>query len=502
MDNFRLPLGVILAISVLALAVPTGAQIVTNGSFELPQLSAYTIQGYTGIPGWSFYGSGGICTQGGVTRSPDGLIGSQFAFLQQGSAAMWQTVLLPTNGTGTYTLTYLVAGRHDGGSSYQGNVTYSVLLDSAVVLLNARTTSSAYPVFAVQSVSFSAAPGKHVLTFTNAPVQIDDDDMEFFDAVQIVNGAPPPNLVSNGSFELPVVPNGSYEYSTQAGFDGHGWNYSTNGSGVVFSPAFNSENALDGSQIALLQNASAAIWQTVYFPTNGTYNLTYGYAGRFHIFGEPFGGDAAGTVLLDATVLATNLTTSADQSNPSQPFTGNSILFTATAGSHVLMFSNSPTVVSDNTMFLDNVQIVQVAPLTVAAYAGLQIHGALGTNYTVVSANALPATTWTPLANVILTNNPSFLVDATSAGIPGQRFYTCLASASPAQPATLSLGIYTGYNLQGVPGQNYLLQYLNPSATAWITITNVIPPTNPYLWLDTGSQGNPAHTYYRAAWLP
>jgi hypothetical protein len=499
--NMRLALVLLIAWFALAFVSPTGAQIVTNGSFEAPLLSPYTIQNFASIPGWTFYGGGGLCTQAGVTRTPDGLIGSQFAFLHNGSASMRQTISLPTNGTGTYTLTYLVAGRHDGGSSYQGNVTYNVMLDSAVVLLNARTTSSDYPVFSAQTVSFSAAPGNHVLTFTNAPVQLDSDDMEFFDAIQVVNGAPPPNLITNGSFEFPIVPTGNYEYSTQSGFNGNGWSYSANGSGVVFSPAFNSENAVAGSQIAFLQNASAAIWQTVFFPTNGTYNLTYYFAGRFHIFAEPFGGDATGTVLLDSTILATNTTISADPSNPNQPFAFKSIMFTATAGSHVLTFSNSPTVVSDNTMFLDDVQIVQVAPMTVAAYAGLQIHGSLGTNYMVEFASALPAGSWKPVGNVMISNNSSFFVDTTNAGIPGSGFYTCTAPA-PAQAASLGIDIYTGYNLQSVAGRNYLLQYLNPLATAWITITNIITPTSPFLWVDSGSHGKPSHTYYRAALLP
>jgi hypothetical protein len=494
----------ILGTSVVGLTMAGHAQIVTNGSFEIPAENFYSGIKYSPsqviVPGWTFANSGGLIPYGTFTITPPGQVGSQFAFLQHGSASMSQTISLPTNATGTYTLSYLVAGRHGDGTSF-GNVTYSVQLDATNIVANARTTSD--EPFTMQSVSFRAAPGSHVLTFTNAPNQLDNDDMEFFDAVQIVDGAAPPNLMTNGSFELPMVPTGSYEYSTNAGFAGNGWNYSANGAGVAFATAFNSENAEDGSQVVFLQNASAAVWQTVVLPAKGTYNLTYYYAGRFHPSFAPFSGNVTGTVSFDSTMLATNVTVSADTAEG--PFTFNhvnSVMFTADAGPHVLMFSNSPSVESDNTMFLDNVQIVQVAPMAVAAYAGLQIHGSPGTNYTVESANALPVTVWTPLAGVIPTNDPAFFVDTNSAGIPGPRFYTCVATA-PAQPAVLGIGVYTGYNVQGNAGGNYLLQYLDPSLSAgWTTLALINAPTSPFLWLDLNSHGQVKPGYYRAALLP
>jgi hypothetical protein len=62
------------------------------------------------------------------------------------------------------------------------------------------------------------------------------------------------------------------------------------------------------------------------------------------------------------------------------------------------------------------------AVLDVALYAGLQISGQVGKSYHVEYVTQLPATTWTPLATVQLTNSPMLWLD-TSQAARGRRFY-------------------------------------------------------------------------------
>jgi hypothetical protein len=482
---------------VLALTPRVPAQIVTNGSFEIPAISPDSFVYETNVPGWTFEG-GGLISTPSFFAAPPATDGSQVAFLQSESAGMWQTISLPANATGSYTLTYFVAGRPNE-SSWGGDVTYNVALDSAIIFSNATTVSSAP--FTMETVTFSATPGDHLLSFSNSPALV-GDNTAFFDDIE-VQVVPSQQIVVNGSFELPTLSSGSFEYSSQAGFSGAGWIYSTTnglgvigGDGVVSPPGFGGEpSAVDGSQIAFLQSQSAAIWQTIVLPTNDTYDLVYYFAGRAQ-GDENSGGNVTGTVLLDSTVLATNTTVSG------QPFSPCSVVFTATAGIHVLMFSNSPTIDGDNTMFLDDVQIVKAAPVKAAAYAGLLVNGSAGVNYTVLFADDLLTGSWMALTNVILSNSLSIYFDTTSPGVPGQRFYNCLSPA-PSLPASMSLGIYTGYNIQGAAGGNYILQYLNPlPSTAWTSITNITPPTSPYLWLDPSMTGQPKHAFYRAISSP
>src|SRR5262249_58773035 len=108
----------------------------------------------------------GLIARASTFGSPSAVDGSQVAFLQSAGASFWQTITLPTNGL--YTLAYFVAGRGSGG-----NVTYSVLLDSATLITNATTVSG--QTFTLQSVIFTATNGNHLLVFTNSPNIVGDN---------------------------------------------------------------------------------------------------------------------------------------------------------------------------------------------------------------------------------------------------------------------------------------------------------------------------------------
>src|ERR1043166_6183584 len=155
-------------------------------------------------------------------------------------------------------------------------------------------------------------------------------------------------IVTNGSFEFAVLPANSFLYSSQPGFSAPGWSF-TSGGGLISPPSgFGSPAAPDGSQVAFLQSASASFWQTIVLPTNGLYTLGYYAAGR----DGGFGGNVTYSVLLDSATLITNATTFSGQC-----FTFQSISFTASSGSHVLVFTNSPNIAGDNTAFFDFAQI-------------------------------------------------------------------------------------------------------------------------------------------------
>jgi hypothetical protein len=151
----------------------------------------------------------------------------------------------------------------------------------------------------------------------------------------------------NGSFEFSTISPNSYLYASQPNFSAPGWTFSSSGSGLISPPSgFSAPTAEDGAQIAFLQMSNASFSQTVVLPTNGLYTLAYYVAGR------PNAGNVTYSVWLDSSILITNATTVSGQA-----FTLQSISFTATNGSHVLLFTNSPNLVGDNTAFFDLVQI-------------------------------------------------------------------------------------------------------------------------------------------------
>ncbi len=175
-----------LVLTMIALAdVPSAVAFVTDGSFELPSLPANTyLYNPLGSP-WTYSGNSGVIYPSSAFGSPAAPAGNQVAFLQTDSLSaanfgqFSQPITLPS--TGTYTLSYLDAGRSLG--IYQGNVAYEVLLDTT--LLATPATTSGQP-FTSQSFSFTSTVGPHVLTFRVSATQPLGDDTAFFDNVVIV----------------------------------------------------------------------------------------------------------------------------------------------------------------------------------------------------------------------------------------------------------------------------------------------------------------------------
>jgi hypothetical protein len=156
-------------------------QSVANGSFETPVLSSnsflYDPSGAT----WTFLNDAGIISAPGAgffgPPAPDG---NQYAFLQSATnpGAFSQTITFTLSGT--YRLSYFVAGRSDNGQGAAGDLSYQVLLDSLVI--GSDSTTTAQP-FTLRSFDFVASSGSHTLTFESVPNGA--DNTAFFDLVAI-----------------------------------------------------------------------------------------------------------------------------------------------------------------------------------------------------------------------------------------------------------------------------------------------------------------------------
>src|SRR3989440_7032563 len=156
-------------------------QGVANSSFETPALSSnsflYDPSGAT----WTFLNNAGIINAPGAgffgPPAPDG---NQYAFLQSATnpGAFSQTIMFTLSGT--YRLSYLVAGRANDGEGATGDLSYQVLFDSLVIGSDATTTSQT---FTLRSFDFVASAGRHILTFE--PMQDSADNTAFFDMASI-----------------------------------------------------------------------------------------------------------------------------------------------------------------------------------------------------------------------------------------------------------------------------------------------------------------------------
>ncbi len=169
------------------------------------------------------------------------------------------------------------------------------------------------------------------------------------------------NLLTNGSFESPVLPAGKAVIDPV----GNAWTF-THPSGLISPPGepvpgqgdYGGYPAPDGNQYAFIQSGGGSrgtISQQITLPTTGDYRLTYWEAGRPHQnFSLPTGGNQPYSILLDSTVLGTFATTT------DEPFTARSLDFTASAGTYTFKFAAGGVLTADNTSFIDGVNLVSI----------------------------------------------------------------------------------------------------------------------------------------------
>lgn len=77
--------------------------------------------------------------------------------------------------------------------------------------------------------------------------------------------------------------------------------------------------------------------------------------------------------------------------------------------------------------------------------------------------------------------------------------WTAAPRASAQTPAGLSIQTYAGLTITGAVGTVYSVEYVADLAqtNAWVSLTNLVLPTSPYLWLDAGCPAT-GRRYYRA----
>ena len=181
MKKARSRLAVVIWVGLCALS-QANAQTVSNGSFETPVLPLNSFLYDPSGASWNFTANSGIINApGGGFLGPTAVDGDQYAFLQSATAAGAFSETINFSLSGTYLLSYMVAGRSDNGLGATGNLSYQIRLDSTVIATDATTTAQ---LFTAEVFQFTTTAGNHVLTFEVAPDSI-GDNTAFFDRVSI-----------------------------------------------------------------------------------------------------------------------------------------------------------------------------------------------------------------------------------------------------------------------------------------------------------------------------
>lgn len=126
--------------------------------------------------------------------------------------------------------------------------------------------------------------------------------------------------------------------------------------------------------------------------------------------------------------------------------------------------------------------------VSVDKYAGFTFTGTVGSPRTIEYVDSLANNNnaWITLTNFNLPSSPFFIIDQTSPGV-GKRFYK-------PQAAGVALGTYVGVRISGPVGSTNVVQHsVNPGN--WATLTTLVLPTDPYLWIDTTAPSGANRTY-------
>jgi hypothetical protein len=304
-----------------------------DSGFELPALPAATFQYNPAGSPWNFSGSAGVTANGSGFSSgnPIALQGSQVAFLQQ-SSSISQSVSFAA---GTYAIGFSAAQRGNA-ISFQ---TFQVLIDGkSVGSFNSLGTTSYAPLI---TSTFAATVGKHTITFQGTNLNGGDNTV-FIDQVVITQQAT--SLFDSG-LESPVLAPGTFMYAPA----GSSWSFAGTAGIASNNSAFTSGNniAPQGSQVAFLQQLGS-FSQAITF-TAGTYAISFFAAQRVNVpsvqtFQVLVDGKSIGqfNYVADTTYVPEATST-----------------FTVPAGSHNVTFQSTNINGGDNTVFIDQIAIVQ-----------------------------------------------------------------------------------------------------------------------------------------------
>jgi hypothetical protein len=312
----------------------TAANLISDGSFEAPELAAYSYQYAPDGSSWQFSSAAGVSSNGsGFTAdNPSAPDGSQVAFIQ-GTGSMSQPLYL--NG-GSYTLA-LDAAQRAGEAQYQE---IEVLVDGTQI----GTVTPGSSNYNAYQLSFTASAGMHTLEFLGMD-PLAGDSTAFLDSVSVAAAT----TVSDGSFEAPELAVNAFQYAPV----GSAWHYggpagvSANGSAFTT----NNSKAPDGSQVAFIQG-TGSISQSVYMAA-GSYTLSVDAAQRS---GQKYAQEIE--VLVDGSAVGTITPTSSGYGAYETP------AFTVAAGTHNVEFLGLNPQGGDNTAFLDLVSIADATSIS------------------------------------------------------------------------------------------------------------------------------------------
>jgi hypothetical protein len=164
-----------------------------------------------------------------------------------------------------------------------------------------------------------------------------------------VSAAPHSSFVADFGFETPAIGSGNYEYDPS----GASWTFSgasPDGSGLIANgSAFSNPNALQGIQAAFVQE-DGTLKQTISGFIPGT-NYTITFLGA-----ERPGNAQTWNVTVDGVVIG-----SYNPGSGATSYVEYNAAFTATAAAETLAFVGTDLAGGDNTIFIDDVQIVMTA---------------------------------------------------------------------------------------------------------------------------------------------
>ena len=278
---------------------------------------------------WVFNGDTGLTANASAFNNVTAPQGSTVAFLQK-LGNFNQIVVLSQ---GTYEIGFLAAQRSSQRQTFQLSV------DGTVVGTYNTLTGSSYQ--SLVSSSFTVATGNHTISFQGTNLN-GGDNTTFIDDVKLFFQ---PTSLTDSGFEQPVLADGSFKYlptGSQWSFTGDS-GITANNSGFTASNA----NTPQGNQVLFVQKLGTAS-QVVNFNA-GTYQIGFLAAQRRNLAAQQ-----TIQVLVDGLVVtAFNNYTS---------FTYNQLLtttFNVGAGNHTISFKGTNLNGGDNTLFIDDVTVIQ-----------------------------------------------------------------------------------------------------------------------------------------------
>ena len=462
-----------------------------NLGFESPSVGSGIYVYNPAGASWNFSGVGlsgsGIVGNGSGLGNPNAPEGVQAAFIRE-QGTISQTFGGFTPGA-NYTITCSAAQRVGSAQSW------NIMLDNTVLQINNGPGSTNYTPY---TVNFAASAPVHTISFVGTDLAGSDNTI-FLDNVTIT-----PN--ENLGFETPSLGSG-YEYYPA----GASWTFSgasPSGSGLLANgSAFSNPNAPQGNQAAFVQE-----YGTISQPVSGLIPGT-NYTILFQAAERP-GNSQSWKVTVNGTSIATY-----NPGSGATAYTTYTASFTAAAATETLAFVGTDLGGGDNTVFIDNVQIISLPAGAPAAPTGLTaipgnrqvslswnaVSGA--TSYNVESSTeiggpyyTLATVTGTNFLNAGLFNGTTYdyVVSAVNASGAGANSSPANATPQVLPPATLTaIAANEQVNLSwsaSTGAVSYLVESATASGGPYTVLANV-GGTNYY---NTGLRNGT--TYYYVVW--